>query len=96
MGITEEQLLGLDDFETSPAFTDQEKVVLRFAAAVTHTPVDVPDKLFNELKSQFAEKQLVELASAIAWENYRARFDHAFGIEAAGFSSGATCPMPVR
>jgi hypothetical protein len=34
---------------------------------------------------------LVELVSAIAWENYRARFDHAFGVEAEGFSDGAHC-----
>ena len=37
---------------------------------------------------------LEELTSCIAWENYRARFDHAFGIEAAGFSEGAFCPVP--
>jgi hypothetical protein len=39
---------------------------------------------------------MVELTSAIAWENYRARFDHAFGIEAEDFSAGAVCPVPVR
>jgi hypothetical protein len=35
------------------------------------------------------------VASAIAWENYRARYDHAFGIEAEGFSAGAMCPLPA-
>jgi hypothetical protein len=39
---------------------------------------------------------MVELTSAIAWENYRARFDHAFGIEAEGFSAGAVCALPAR
>ncbi len=39
---------------------------------------------------------LVELTSAIAWENYRARFDHAFGIEAENFTEGAVCALPVR
>jgi hypothetical protein len=38
---------------------------------------------------------MVELTSAIAWENYRARFDHAFGIESQEFSAGAFCPLPV-
>jgi hypothetical protein len=38
---------------------------------------------------------MVELTSAIAWENYRARFDHAFGCDAEGFSEGAFCPLPV-
>jgi hypothetical protein len=38
----------------------------------------------------------VELTSAIAWENYRARFDHAFGIEGENFSEGAVCAMPAQ
>jgi hypothetical protein len=38
----------------------------------------------------------VELTATIAWENYRARFDHAFGIEAQGFSEGAFCAVPER
>lgn len=52
---------------------------------MTATPVVVPDDLFDALKARFTPKQLVELTSAIAWENYRARFDHAFGIESEGF-----------
>ena len=84
----------LGDFETSGAFTDLEKLVLRYASAMTVTPVEVPDELFGALAAQLDPPQLVELTSAIAWENYRARFDHAFGIEAEGFSAGAFCPLP--
>jgi len=46
------------------------------------------------LGEHFNEKQLVELTSAIAWENYRARFNHALGVEAEGFSEGAVCAVP--
>ena len=63
---------------------------------MTRTPVEVPDALFARLRERFSEAQLVELTSAIAWENYRARFDHAFGIEAESFSEGAVCALPVR
>ena len=58
-------------------------------------PVEVPDELFAELRKHFSPQQMVELTSAIAWENYQARFDHAFGIESKGFSDGARCPLPV-
>jgi alkylhydroperoxidase family enzyme len=92
-GITEQQLLDLVNFETSPAFTELEKLVLRYAVAVTQTPVEVADELFAGLQKHFSPAQLVELTSAIAWENYRARFDHAFGIEAEGFSAGAVCAV---
>ena len=88
--------MALPDFESSAAFSEMEKLVLRYAVAMTETPVEVPDALFNELARRLSPEQLVELTSAIAWENYRARFDHAFGIESAGFSEGAFCPLPER
>ena len=94
-GITEQQLLDLAQFETSPAFSELEKLVLRYAVAMTETPVVVSDELFAELRKHFGPQQMVELTSAIAWENYRARFDHAFGVEAEGFSDGAVCAVPV-
>ena len=92
--MTERQLAELDRFETSDAFDALERDVLRYAEAMTRTPVDVPDTLFSALRARFDPRQMVELTSAIAWENYRARFDHAFGIESAGFSEGAFCPLP--
>jgi alkylhydroperoxidase family enzyme len=95
-GVSEAQLMALPDFESSPAFNEVEKLVLRYAAAMTHTPVEVSDALFDALHRHLDERQLVELTSAIAWENYRARFDHAFGIEAEGFYRGALCLLPER
>ena len=86
--------MALADFESSTAFTALEKLVLRYAVVMTQTPVVVADELFVELRRHYNERQLVELTSAIAWENYRARFDHAFGVEAEGFSKGAFCPLP--
>ena len=62
---------------------------------MTRTPVDVPDEVFGELRADLDPKQMVELTSAIAWENYRARFDHAFGLESEDFSEGAFCALPV-
>lgn len=63
---------------------------------MTETPVAVPDALFSELKAQFSAAQLVELTAAIAWENYRARFNHAFGAESEGFTEGSYCAIPAR
>jgi alkylhydroperoxidase family enzyme len=73
-----------------------ERLVLEYADAMTRTPVDVSNALFARLRERFSEAQLVELTSAVAWENYRARFDHAFGIEGENFIEGAVCAMPVR
>ena len=92
-GVTERHLADLVAFEASSAFTELEKRVLRYAVALTHTPADVPEELFNNLREHFTPQQLVELASTIAWENFRARFNRGFGIEAAGFSGGTACPI---
>ena len=94
-GIGEQQLAHLADFEDSPAFSELEKRVLRYATALTQTPADVPEQLFNSLREHFNPRQMVELTVAIAWENFRARFNRGFGIDAEGFSEGATCPVAI-
>lgn len=86
--------MALTDFEDAAEFSGTEKLVLRYAVAMTKTPVEVPEDLFDALQRVFDERQLVELTSAIAWENYRARFNHAFGIESEGFYKGALCLLP--
>lgn len=95
-GITEAQLRELAAYKQSTVFSALEKLVLDYASEMTRTPVDVPETLFVALRRHFNEAQLVELTAAIAWENYRARFDHAFLIEAQGFSEGKYCPLPER
>jgi alkylhydroperoxidase family enzyme len=77
-------------------FSETEKLVLEFADAMTETPVEVADSLFVRLRQKFSDAQLVELTATLAWENYRARFDHAFGVEAEGFTEGSYCAMPVH
>ena len=71
-------------------------MALRLADAMATTPSTVSEQLFAQLRATFTERQIVELASAIAWENYRARFNRVFDIESEDFSSGAFCPLPVR
>ena len=86
--------MALVDFEGSAEFTELEKLALRYAVAMTATPVVVSDDLFAALRARLDDRQLVELTAAVAWENYRARFNHAFGCEAEGYSEGAFCPLP--
>lgn len=70
--------------------------MLRLTVALTNTPAEVSDELFHALRKQFSERQLVELNSAIAWENYRARFNRTFAIESEDFSKGQYCPLPEK
>lgn len=89
-------LKGLAQFESSPHFSDREKLVLRLVTSLTLTPSDVPDQLFAALRVELSERELLELSAAIAWENYRARFSRTFAIEGEGFSKAEFCPLPER
>lgn len=82
-------------YQESGLFSPTEKLVLDYATLMTQTPVEIPDTLFAQLREIFNEAQIVELTATIAWENYRARFDHAFGVEGEGFSEGAFCALPA-
>ena len=68
--------------------------MVAYAEGMTSTPVDVQEELFAGLRERFTEAELVELTAAIAIENYRARFNWAFGCGAEGYSEGAYCMRP--
>ena len=55
-----------------PAFTEDERLAIRYAVAMTRT-VKVPDELFNEVRARFSETEIVELTAAIACYNMVAR-----------------------
>jgi alkylhydroperoxidase family enzyme len=95
-GIPAEQIANLSNYRSDFNFSELERLVLEYTDAMTQSPVEVSDALFARLRERFNEAELVELTSAVAWENYRARFDHAFGIEGENFSEGAVCALPVR
>jgi AhpD family alkylhydroperoxidase len=94
VGVPDEQLMELVRYRDSDAFTDAERDAIELGDRMTRTPVEVPDELFERLRSRLDEAQLVELVSAIAVENYRARFNHTFEIEPDGFSEGKFCVRP--
>jgi alkylhydroperoxidase family enzyme len=71
-------------------------LAIDLAVEMAKVPVEPPPELLNELRRCFDEAQLVELAAAIAWENYRARFNRVFGARPVGFCEGAFCALPER
>jgi AhpD family alkylhydroperoxidase len=93
-GLSDEELLALPSYRTSPLFSDLDKLVLDLAVGMSRTPVEVPDTLFDELRKHFDDAQLVELTHHIALENMRGRFNLALGVGSAGFSEGMVCAMP--
>jgi 4-carboxymuconolactone decarboxylase len=94
-GLTDAELLALPDYESSPAFSDLDKLVLDYAVAMSRTPVQVSDDLFDKLRQHFTDPQIVELTHFIALENMRGRFNLALGIGSSGLSEGMVCALPA-
>jgi alkylhydroperoxidase family enzyme len=95
-GVTEKQLVDLPRYQTSEAFSDVERLVLDLAVHMAATPVDVPADLTTSLRRHLSATQLVELSAAIAWENYRARFNRVHGVRPVGLAEGRACVLPER
>jgi AhpD family alkylhydroperoxidase len=93
-GVTEEQLRTLHAYRESPAFSPLERLVLEYAEDMCQVPVAISDELFARLREHFDEEQMVELTTAVALENFRARFNNALDITPAGFSAGEYCAVP--
>jgi alkylhydroperoxidase family enzyme len=94
MGVSERKLTELGRYAESDVFDDEERLVLDLAVAMSATPARVTNELRQTLLLHFTRGQLAELASAIAWENHRARLNRALAVREMGFSDGAICVVP--
>ena len=74
-GITEEKLAAVWEFRTSPLFTEPERVALEFAIAAASQPNDVSDELFERMKLQWTEGQVVEIAALVAYFGFMNRWN---------------------
>jgi AhpD family alkylhydroperoxidase len=94
-GLDIERLREIDDYETSPAYDERERLAIAYADAMTANPVTVTDEQVARLRAEFGDKGVIELTYHIALENHRARFNSALGITDQGFTSGDACLVPV-
>jgi len=94
--LGERELAELPNYRTSDAFSDLDRRVIEFAERLTMTPADVPESLYSEIRGAIGDDSLVELACQIAWENFRARFNRAFDVQAQGYCEGGFCVLPAR
>jgi AhpD family alkylhydroperoxidase len=90
-GISDEELRSMADYRNASCFSDVDRLVLEYATAISRTPVEVSDELFDALRAHFDTAQLVGLTHVITLGNLRARFNIALGIGSSGFSDGRVC-----
>ncbi|MET0754405.1 MAG: hypothetical protein ABWZ66_13565 [Pyrinomonadaceae bacterium] len=79
--VSDEELAEVANWEHTKVLSERERVAIEYSEEMSKTPVRVSDELFERLKKHFTDEQIVELTASIAYENYRARFNHALNIE---------------
>ncbi len=78
--VTDEELREVPNWEHSKVLDERDRMAIEYAEEMSKTPVRVSDELFERLKTHFSDEQIVELTASVAYENYRARFNHALHI----------------
>jgi alkylhydroperoxidase family enzyme len=90
-GASEQKVeAALGDYKNSEALSTREKLALELCERMTYTDKRVTDDFFEQLKRNYTEEELVELAAIIAMENFRSKFNPVFAVESQGF-----CPLPA-
>jgi uncharacterized peroxidase-related enzyme len=79
-GLTERQVIDLDDVAGSDAYDDLQRDVIQFAEQVT-TRVRPEPSLMERLKARLSNRALVELILTIALANFTNRVNEALGVE---------------
>ncbi|MCA1669511.1 MAG: hypothetical protein LC793_19415 [Thermomicrobia bacterium] len=84
LGVSDEKILALPDYATSPHYEEPERLALEYADAMTVTGHDVSDDLFTRLRTFYDDDAIVELTAIIAWENSSSKFNRALRVPSQG------------
>lgn len=93
-GLDVERLKEIDQYQTSPRYTDDERAAIAYADAMTTDPHSITDEQVADLRNRFGDAGVIELSYQVGIENMRARMYSALGITEQGFNSGDACRVP--
>ena len=75
LGVAEEKVRAVWEYQTSPLFSPAERAALDVAVAAGCTPNAVTDEMFVELREHWSEEQIVEIVATIAMFGFLNRFN---------------------
>lgn len=83
--IAPQKLAALGEFEHSPLYVERERAALAYAEGMTDSARGVDDALFERLRAEHTEQQVLELTALIAFQNLSSKFNAALGVPAQSF-----------
>lgn len=85
-GETEQRLNLIAAWREAPIYTERERAGLEWTEAVTRVDLGrVPDQIYESVRKQFTEKELVDLTLAVVAINGYNRLNIAFRTVAGGY-----------
>lgn len=88
-GESEQRLYGLDAWREAPYYTDRERAALAWAESVTNVQEGhVPDEVYEQVRKQFSEEELVDLTLGVTTINSANRLNIAFRTPAGNYQPG--------
>lgn len=96
-GESEQRLYAVAVWEDTPFFTERERAALAWTEAVTHVSyTHVPDKIYELVRKQFSEKELVDLTMAVIAINSWNRLSVSFRKEAGTYQPAASVSSAAK
>jgi AhpD family alkylhydroperoxidase len=86
-GLESTKIDGIAAWAGDPDLSDRERLALEYSDAVTLSDAEVSDELFERLRNEFSDSEIIELTFAIAVENLFSKFHNALRVESHGFCS---------
>jgi AhpD family alkylhydroperoxidase len=92
-GESEQRLYGLDAWREASYYSDRERAALEWTESLTNVGEGhVPDSVYEAVRGQFSDKELVDLTWAVAAINAWNRVSIAFRTEAGKYKARSEGP----
>jgi len=78
-GVDEQKVAAIWEYQTSPLYTEAERVALDVAVAASSVPNAVTDDMFAQMRKHWTEEQIVEIVGVIAVFGFLNRWNDTMG-----------------
>ena len=79
-GLSREQIDNIGSYQTSPLFTDDDKLIIRYAEELT-LKAQVDDELFRQVQARIGQEHILDLTAATSFWNMMARNLNALQVD---------------
>lgn len=80
-GISEEKVAAVWEYQTSPLYSEAERVALDYALAAGSVPNAVDEELMTRMKAHWSENQIVEILGAICLYGFLNRWNDSMATD---------------